>query len=159
MISFNFQSNTCIISHKELGYFEIQLTEFSGKIIERSKALLITHTGIYLGIDLINDVHIVIHHSSEFEHARIDNFTNFSKGNNYRFQDVDCSNSPFAVITNGLNLILDKQPYDLFRYNCQTVTSLACNNKPISKDASLGKILLGVAASIAVAYVVEKYSE
>ena len=121
--------------------------------------MVITHTGIYLGFDTINNVHIVIHHSSEFEHARIDVFSNFSKGNNWNFQNSKCTNSPFAVITKGLNLILEKQSYDLFRYNCQTVTSLACNNKPVSKDASLGKILLGVAASVTVAFIADKYSE
>lgn len=159
MISFNYQNNTCIISHKELGYFEIQLSVYSGKIIERDKALVINHTGIYLGFDLINNVDVVIHHSNEFKHPKIDTLTNFHKGNIWRFQNSNCTNSPFIVITKALNLILEKQPYNLFRNNCQIVTSLACDNKPVSKDASIGKVILGVATSLAVAFVIDKYSE
>lgn len=126
-------------------YICIRLDSLSGKIVTRDKVGgNIQHTGIRLGKDCLTGQGYIIHNHPFPGYAHVTTSTDYAQGQQIRFQERVCVNSPKEVLRLGLNHVLERRRYKLLSDNCQTLVNVACNNKNYSEDvAKWGGIALG----------------
>lgn len=136
----SFPTNSFVINDIDLGYFIIEQTEITGQVICYKKHGVITHTAIGLGYDHHRKQNLIVHHSIFFDGPRIDIL---DESIEWYYHEKLCSNPPLVAVNKALNLVIDGCSYDLWNYNCEVVSNIACHNQSYSEQSrSFSNILL-----------------
>jgi hypothetical protein len=130
----------------------------SGQVYYRYKIGTISdvkHPGIYLGRDIWGNNHYMHNHYQTGKPAIVIE-SEFTQAQPLYLYEESPINTPMQIIENGLQQVLNGEPYKWLNYNCQSFVNRASQNK--NKSEAVEKWAGGIFVTLLVIFGVKAFS-